>query len=256
VAEELWPAPAIAPAAPAREPAPGEAPTSQTASFEAPTEPGPPPALEPPPAPAPSPVVEPAPAPALEPEPAAKAEQPRRATGEYPAPAEIPLAPPPRPHAPPPGGWGSDAAERFFDGRPQPQKAVRHDVVLIVAAAVAVCGIGFFMLWAGVAPPEPIPTRQSDQAGAVESARPVERKVALKAATLHVATRPEGATVTLLPGATVLGRSPVDVLVLEGEKARIRVTAPGYRDSEHPVTYEAATATPEVVLELEPVPAQ
>jgi H+/Cl- antiporter ClcA len=78
------------------------------------------------------------------------------------------------------------------------------------------------------------------------------RVLPLRAASVTVASQPSGARIVLLPDGASLGAEPVQVLVPEGDVARLRVTLDGFRDRDVDLAYADAARSPKVLVELTP----
>ena len=151
------------------------------------------------------------------------------------------------------GAWGRKPSGGANGGRRLKKWWARNRVEYVVIGTVAVLlgASGFYVAFAGRSAREPIPDPLAPLRNPFAARA---ETVALKAVTVKIVTQPEGAQVVLLPGRASLGRSPVELLVLQGEVAGVRVSLAGYQEVDVPLPFDEIAGRPEVVVRLEPAP--
>lgn len=161
------------------------------------------------------------------------------ATGEFLATSELPNTPP--------FSWGSNAADRFFNERPR-RSPIKMEFIVLGFVALVLSVMGAYALLSS----------NGFQASSLERSlaqrRPhvtEERKLRLTAAQVTITSRPTGANVTA--NNSMLGKTPLNVVVPYGEPLRIQVSATGYRTIEVLLRYELALNQPILHIDLEPV---
>ncbi len=151
------------------------------------------------------------------------------------------------------GAWGRKPSGGATGGRRLKKWWARNHVEYVIIGVVAVLlgASGFYVAFAGRSAKEPIPDPLAPLRDPFAARA---ETVALKAVNVKIITHPEGAQVVLLPGRSSLGRSPVEVLVLQGEGAGVRISMAGFKEVDVPLPFDEVVAQPEVVVTLEPVP--